>query len=190
MHQARDVLEVQAGGRFVEDQQLAALAAVAARFAAAERRVRQMSSQLQTLRLAAGKRWHRLSEPHVVQPDIDQRLQPRTHARLVGEERQRFGGGHREHLGDICAPAVGSLDAHLQRLAAVARTVAIAAAQIDIGQELHLHVLKAIAAAGRAAAIAGVEAEGAGGVFAQLRLRLGGKARADLIESSDVAGRI
>ena len=90
----------------------------------------------------------------------------------------------------MAAAAVRALDADLQRLGAEALAVAVGAAQVDVGQELHLDVLEAVAAAGRAAAVAGIEAERAGGIFAQLRLGLGCKARADFIEGTDVAGGI
>ena len=60
---------------------------------------------------------------------------------------------------------------HLEHLGAVAPAVAVGAAQVDVGEELHLDVLEAVAAAGRAAAVAGVEAERALRVAALLRER-------------------
>jgi hypothetical protein len=47
--------------------------------------------------------------------------------------------------------------------------VAIGTTQVDIGQELHFHVFEAVAAAGGAASVAGIEAEGAGRVLALAR---------------------
>ena len=55
--------------------------------------------------------------------------------------------------------------------ARIAPAVAVGAAQVDVGEELHLDVLEARAAAGRAAAVAGVEAEHAGAVAALQRQR-------------------
>ncbi len=48
---------------------------------------------------------------------------------------------------------------HVQHLRAVAAAVAVGAAQVHVAQELHLDVLEAAAAAGRAAAVSRVEAE-------------------------------
>ncbi len=90
---------------------------------------------------------------------------------------------------DLPAAAAFALHRDLQHLVAVAPAVAVRAAQIHVGQELHLHVLEAVAAAGRAAAVAGVEAERARRVAALLRQRLLGEELADGVERADVAGR-
>ena len=49
----------------------------------------------------------------------------------------------------------------LEHLAAIAPAVAVRAAQIHVGEKLHLDVLETVAAASRAATVAGIEAEGA-----------------------------
>ena len=51
-------------------------------------------------------------------------------------------------------------------------------------------MLKPVSAAGRAAALAGIEAERAGGVTAFPGQRLGGEQFADGVERADIAGRI
>ena len=178
MHQPRNVLEMKSGGRLIEDQQLAPcagrrgarLALAAGAHRAAERGLGQVSRELEPLRLTAAQGRHRLTETHVVEADIDQRLQARAHGRRVGKECQRLGRGHLQHLGDAGSFAGGARESNLQRLGAVAAAVAFTAAQVHIRQELHLDVLEAVAGAGRAAPGAGVEAEGAGGIAPQLRL--------------------
>ena len=63
----------------------------------------------------------------------------------------------------------------LEHIGAIAAAVAIGAAQIHVGEKLHFDVLETVAAAGRAAAIAGIEAEGSRGVLALASLRLLGE---------------
>ena len=75
-HQLGDVVEVQAGGRLVEQEQRAPSSPAGWRGAAG--RLGQEAGQLQPLRLAARQRRHRLAQAHVVEADIDDRLQ---HAR-------------------------------------------------------------------------------------------------------------
>jgi hypothetical protein len=158
----RDVVEVQAGGRLVEEEERAFRAARRAR------RVREMAGELEPLRLAARERRHRLAEAQVLEPDVGERLEPGDHVGLAGEERHRFGHRQLEHVGDA---AVAPL--HLEHLGAEALAVAVGAAQVHVGQELHLDVLEAVAAAGGAAAVAGVEAERSRGVAALARERRG-----------------
>ncbi len=62
--QLADVLEMQAGGRLVEDVD-----------GAAGRPLLQLGRQLDPLRLTAGQRRRGLSEPHVAEADVDERLQ-------------------------------------------------------------------------------------------------------------------
>src|SRR6185369_13040299 len=101
------------------------------------------------------------------------------------EEAARLAHRHLEDVGDRFA-----LDLGLEHLAAVAPPVAVGAAEIDVGQELHLDVLEAAAGAGRAAAVAGVEAEGARRIAALARHRRLREQLADLVERADVARRV
>ena len=150
----------------------------------------QVAGELQALRLAARERRHRLAELQVLQANVRQRRQARGDFARVGEEGARLGHGQLQHVGDVQAPAVRALAAHLEHLLAIAPAVAVRAAQVHVGEELHLDVLEAVAAAGRAAAVAGVEAESAGGVLALLRRGLGGEQLADRVEGADVARRV
>ncbi len=87
--QLGDVVEVQAGGRLVEDVEQAV---------AAERR--QVRGNLDALRLAARQRRRRLSEAQVAEADLVEHLQPPQHLRRGAEEGQRLAHGHVEHLVD------------------------------------------------------------------------------------------
>ena len=110
--------------------------------------------------------------------------------RIAAEERQRLGDRHVEHLGDVLARAIRAFAADLERLGAIPLAVAVRAAQVHVRQELHLDVLEAVAAAGRAAARAGIEAERARRVLARLRHRIVGEQLAHHVERADVARRI
>ena len=83
VHQARDVLEVQSGGRLIEDQQFAdaarrraVLAAAVPRARRAPGRLGQMTGEFQPLRFAARQGRHRLAQAHIVEAHVHQRLQP------------------------------------------------------------------------------------------------------------------
>ena len=146
------------------------------------RRLREVPRELEPLRLAAGERRHRLAEPQVLQPDLDERLQSRDDVRLLREERDRLGDGQLEDVGDAAA-----LPLDLEDLGPEALAVAVGAAQVHIREELHLDVLEAVAAAGRAAAVARVEAERARGVTALACRGRDGEPLADRVERADVA---
>ena len=77
------------------------------------------------------------------------------------EKGQRISDGQFEHIGNRFA-----VNGDFQHLGAITPAVAVRAAQINVGQELHFHMLETIAAARRAAAGTRIEAEGAGGVAA------------------------
>jgi hypothetical protein len=66
--------------------------------------------------------------------------------------------------------AMQALPLHLQRFAVVAFAVAFLARHIDVGQEVHLDLDQAVAAAGFAPAALYVEAEPPGLVAARLRI--------------------
>ena len=106
--------------------------------------------------------------------------------RIAAEERQRLGDRHVEHLRDVLARAVRAFAPDLERLGAITLAVAVRAAQVHVRQELHLHVLEAVAAAGRAAAGAGIEAERARRVLARPRRRFVREQLAHHVERADV----
>ena len=144
-----------------------------------------MSRELQPLRLSAGECRHRLAEAQIFEPNIGERLEGGLHAHIPGEESQRFRHRHFQRVGDRLA-----IDGDFQYFRPEALAVAIGAAQIDVRQELHLDVFEAVAAAGRAAAVARVEAERPSRVTALFRERLLLEQRADRVERTDVARRI
>ena len=182
-HQLGDVVEMQAGGRLVEEEERAA-------FADALRgrgRLGQETRQLQALRLAAGQRGDRLPEAHVFQADVDDGLQLGDDLAVVREELDGFADGQVQHVGHRQLPRPAhQLD--LQHDAAEAAAVAVGAAQVDVGEELHLHVLEAAAAAGGAAAVAGIEAEHAGAVVALDGQRCLGEQLAHLVPDAEEGG--
>src|SRR5438045_1506257 len=70
-------------------------------------------------------------------------------------------GGDRRLYGEVeDVRDVAAVHTHFEYLVAITRAVAIGTAQVDVGEELHLHVLEPAAGAGRTTSIAGVEAEG------------------------------
>jgi hypothetical protein len=185
-HQARDVVEVQPGGRLVEQEQRAL---ARQRLARGGRRLGQEAGQLQALRLAAAERRHRLPQPHVGQPDIDDGLQPGDHLAVVLEPVHRLGHRQVQQVGHRQLHRAAH-DLHVQHLGPVAAAIAVGAAQVDVGQELHLHMLEARTAAARATAVTGIEAEGAGAVATLARQRRVGEEPAQFVEGADVAGRV
>src|SRR5215470_9114237 len=182
----RDVLEMQPGGRLIEQEELAAMGG------AREHRggIRQVAGELQPLRLAARERRHRLAELEVIEPHVGEWREPRRHLRGIGKECARLGDGELEHISDAQAAAIGALVADIEHLIAVTAAIALGTTQVDVREKLHLHVLEAVAAAGRTAAVAGVEAESTAGVLALLRRGFRGVERADGIECAYVACRV
>jgi hypothetical protein len=89
-HQLGDVVEVQAGGRLVEQEQraLGGLGLPAGRRELGG--LGQEARQLQALRLAARQRRHRLAQLHVFEADVDDGLQRADHVAVVGEQRGGF----------------------------------------------------------------------------------------------------
>ena len=129
--------------------------------------------KLEALGFAAGERGRGLAQAQVAQPERDERLQVRRSRlalRQAGEERQGLVHRELQPVGGVLAGKP-----HAQHFGAEAPAVAHRAAQIDIGEKLHLHVLEARAAAGGAAPFTGVEAEAAGGKAVGGGLGLGGE---------------
>src|SRR4030095_10890696 len=141
-----------------------------------------MSGELQPLGFAARKCRDRLTEPQIFQSDVDERLQCGGDLGIAGEKGTRLRDGHLEHGSDGLA-----LQLHFEDFGAEALPIAIRAAQVHVGEELHLDVLEAVAAASRAAALTGVETERALRVAAFARKLARGEALTDRIEGPDVA---
>ncbi len=176
------IVEMQPGGRLVQDVQHPASAALPAlRRARFRSRRRQMRRQLHPLRFPAGKRRRRLPQPHVAQPNLLEHRQLVDNLRVARKKAQRFAHRHLQHL--INAPA---LVVDLQRARLVARPVALLAGQLHIGQKLHLDRHRPVALAHIAAAPRHIEREVPRGVPPPLRLRLRRKQLADCVERLDV----
>ena len=143
--QAGHVLAVQAGRRFVQEQQRAALAGVD---------LGKVADQLEALGFAAGERRERLAHREVAETDFFEAGQLGGGGRAFAEELARLGDGHREQVADGLAVIMEA-----QHLVAEAFAVAGRAGQRDVRDELHLDRLPARAAAAFAAAFAGVEGE-------------------------------
>ena len=145
----------------------------------------ELGRQLHPLRLAAGERGRRLAEADVVEPDVVQGAQAAGDLRHVLEEDDCLLDRHLQHVADVAA-----LEADLERLAVVALAVALLAGDVDVGQEVHLDLDLAVAAADLAAAALDVEAEAAGLVAARPRLLGLGEELADVVEDAGVGGRV
>ena len=122
---------------------------------------------------------------HVAEPDIEQRLELLPNARLVLEEGARILDGHVEHVGDARAA-----EAHLERLAVVALSLADLARHVDVGEKVHLDLHEAVALARLAAPALHVEREASRPVAADLRVRQLGEQLANGREQPRVRGRI
>ena len=101
------------------------------------------------------------------------------------EELGRLLDRHLEHLADRLALVV-----HLERLAVVAGALADLARDVDVGQEVHLDLDRAVAGAVLAAPALDVEGEPA--LLVAADLGLGGLAEqlADVVEHAGVGGRV
>ena len=127
----------------------------------------------------------RLAQPHVAEADVDQRLHVAGDGRLVGEELERLLAAQVEHVGDVLV-----LERDVERVAVVAGALAHLARHVDVGQEVHLDLDRAVARAGLAAAALDVEAEPPGQVAAHLGLVGLGEQLADVVEHARVGGRV
>ena len=154
LQQQRDVVKVQAGGRFVEDVERAARVALG-----------QFERELDSLRFAARQRGRALAELDVAEPDIEQGMELSRHDRHGLEELVRVLDRHAQHFGDVPA-----LVLDFERLAVVALAVADVARHVDVGQEMHLDLDDPVALAGLAAAAFHVEGEASRAVATRARL--------------------
>jgi len=101
-----------------------------------------MAGELENLCLAAGEGGHRLA-PASGSP-VRQGAQD-VDVRMVREELGGLGDGHVQNIGDgHWLGAHGGEQLDLRDLGAVTAPVAVRAAQVDIAQELHLHVFETL----------------------------------------------
>src|SRR5258708_4828412 len=169
-----NVIEVQAGGRFVEDVERAAGLTLG-----------KLAGQLDALRFAAGKCGGRLAELNVTEADFHERRKFLLNLRNVFEELERVGRRQIENIADGVA-----FVAHGERFRIVAAAAADFAKNVNVGEEIHLDAAQAVALAGFASAAFYVEAEAAGAVAAFARFGKHRKKLADGREDSRIRGGI
>ena len=233
-HQLGDIVEMQAGGRLVEHEQVAMTGHRLTAAAAVARGLGQIPGQLEPLGLTARQGGHGLAELDVLQPHIHDRLQRSDHVTVLGKQGRGLADCQVQHVGHIHAdkaachrigPAhqgrighqaggvlrtsgngtVGAaqrrqrgcnsggtlaLDTHFQHFGSITLAVAIGAAQVDVAEELHLHMLEPRATAGGAAPVAAVEAELGRGIAALARQRRIGKQLAQRVPRADITHRV
>ena len=106
-HQLGDVIKVQAGGGLIKHEQAAPprrrLPAGAAGFGG----LGQKAGELESLRLTARQRGHRLPQLHVLQPDIHNGLQRADHIGIFGKQGCGFAHRQVQHIGHVQQPEIG-----------------------------------------------------------------------------------
>ena len=145
----------------------------------------QIGGQLEPLGLAAGERGGRLAEPQVVEPHVDQVLEPRLDLFVAAEKRERLAGRHVEHFRDVDAAIL-----HVEHRPSIAFAATLAAPHVDVGHELHVDGDVARPLAGLAPPAGHVEAEGPRREPTGLGVRLFGKHGPNQVERLDVGQRV
>ncbi len=174
LQQFLDVVKVQAGGWLIEDVKGLAGAPAA-----------QLTGQFDALGLAAGQGRGGLPQLDVIQADVVKGLQHLPDLGNIAKVGQRLLHVHLQNVADILI-----LEADLQGLAVKAASLAHRAGDPDIGEEIHLQAVGAVAFAGLTSAARLVEAEPPRLVAPNLGLRHQRVQAADFVENLDVGGRI
>ena len=182
-----DIVEVEAGGGFVEDVEGAAAGfrcglvgggtAVGDRTGGGE-----MRRELDALGFAAGERGGGLAEADVAEADLVEDVELVGDLWGSGEVDQSFLDGHVEDVVDVLVAVLHFEDGVL----VAGATVALFAGKFDVGEELHLDGDGAVAFADIAAAAGNVEGEAAGGEVLAAGVGLRGEELADGVEGLDV----
>jgi len=172
--QLLDVVEMEAGGGFIEDVQRTSRLATA-----------QLARQLDALRLAPGKSRRRLAEMDVPQTHVQQRLELLLDGRDVFQHRQGVLHRHVENIGDGA-----TLVLYCQGLGIVAAAAADLAGDENVGQEVHLNAPQPVSLTRFAAAAFHVEAEAAGTVATLARFGQHREEFSDGGEHARVSGRV
>ena len=165
-----DVVEVQACGGFVADEERAFIAGLG-----------EMGGEFDALGFATGERGGGLAEAEVAEADFVEEFQAGDEAGRLTEDANGLFDGKVEDLVDVEVLVANVEDGGL-----VAGSVALFADQFHVGQELHFDGNGAIALTGFAASAGDVEGEVAGGVAAALGFFGGGEEAATDIEGLDV----
>ncbi len=149
-HEQGDVIEVQARGRLIEEEESLEIG---------ERRLEEMADELEALGFATAEGIERLTETQIAETRLAQQAHGfhdtsgafRFHA---AEELRGIIHGHAQDLMDVL-----SLETETQRVRLVAPAFALRAGHVEIAQELHLDLFVAISPAALAATVTAVEAE-------------------------------
>ena len=159
MDQFFDIGKVQAGCRLVQDVE---------RFSA--RAFGQLIGQFDALSFAPGQGIAGLPELDIAHADIVQQLQRLRDLWHPDEKRRRLFNRHIQHIGDVLA-VIGDF----QGLLVIAPATAHIAADVDIGQEAHLHFNASLSGTGLAAPPLHIEREPTGFIAAQAAHRAAAK---------------
>ncbi|OIQ68255.1 hypothetical protein GALL_501550 [mine drainage metagenome] len=153
-HQPGNIIKMQAGGGLIKHEQHATARQRLAAGAAAFGGLGQKTGQFKPLRFTTTQGGHRLAQLDVVKAHIDHRLQGTHHLTVSAENHGCLANRKVQYVGHIeglqgsvrrqqrSLRAGRSLDGNFENFRAVALAVAVRAAQIDIAQKLHLHMLK------------------------------------------------
>ncbi len=174
LEQDTNVLEVESGGGLIEEEQ-----------GAFRIRAAHVSGQLETLRLSSRQGVHRLAEPKVAELHLGESQKRRDDLAFATEELQSLIDGEREDFLDVPVSI-----ANVEDFLSEARPVARLAGDVDVGEELHLDLLEALARAQGATTAVHVEAERRGVVAALLRQRCAGEESPDAVEGFEIGRRI
>ena len=149
------------------------------------RPVLQLSRDLQTLRLPAGERGGRLSEPQIAKPDGRQQIQVRTEFRRAGEEGLGLINGHVQHIVDRLTAESDAQDFRPKASSSARFTPCV-----HIFKEIHLQFLVPVPLTPIAPPTRRVEREMCGREASAARLECRGEEPADLVESLQVGDGI
>ena len=170
-----DVVEVEAGGGFVEDEEYGLFGDA----------LDEEGGELDALRFAAGEGAGGLAEGEVAEAHLLQWHQPLVYAAglVAVEECHRLVDGHLQHLADVLA-----IVEHFEGFFLVARTVTLVADEVYVAHELHADGDFAFALAGLASSAFDVEGKEAAFVAAAFGKGLLGVESAHLVEDFHVGG--
>ena len=169
-----DVIEMQAGSRFVKDVERSS-----------GRSLTQFTGQLDALRLTAGESRRRLTKMEIAETYILQHLQFLPDGRNVSHHFQCLDHGEIENVGDI-----SPLIQYLQGLPVIALTAANFTGYKNIGKEMHLDPDEPIALTGLTSSPFDIEREPPRLVASHLGLGKLSKKLPDVTEQACVGCRV
>ena len=150
LQQDSDILEMQAGGGFVKDEQTTQAIVPGSSGG-------QITGELEALGLSARQGVQGLAQPQISQSHLGQGGQGGDNLAPVGKEIQGLVHGHLQDVVHVAVPV-----ADRQDFRGEAPAVALGAGHVDIREELHFDFFEAVPLAGGAAAAVHVEREMSG----------------------------